>query len=59
MADPTQSAPKGKEQGIEQTQLRPEDLEALRIEAARPIKCGGTYTQCQKSYSSQIVAAEQ
>ncbi len=52
MAEPISPNTPQKEQGIEQTQLTPDDLEALRIEAQRPIKCGGTYTQCQKNYGA-------
>jgi hypothetical protein len=33
------------------------DLEALRIEARRPIECGSTYTQCQSGYKSQALRA--
>ena len=41
-----------KSTGVKETQRSTTDLEALRIEARRPIKCGGTYTQCQKGYEA-------
>lgn len=44
--------------GVKETQRATSDLEALRIEARRPIKCGGTYTQCQKGYSAQKLAEQ-
>ena len=55
MAEQTQGSQKGQTPGTDETQLETSDLEALRIEAARPIKCGGTYTQCSKSYSSALL----
>lgn len=44
---------KAKKAAIKDTQRKPTDLEALRIEAKRPVNCDGTY--CQKGYHSKAL----